>query len=70
MTSRDFIKRLETVTYGIRDGRSISFTVFSTLNFYFPKIDEQTKIGDFFKEIDKTISLQEEKLKKLKVLKQ
>ncbi|MFI3605191.1 restriction endonuclease subunit S [Vagococcus fluvialis] len=28
--------------------------------------EEQTKIGDFFKEIDKTISLQEEKLKKLK----
>lgn len=28
--------------------------------------EEQTKIGDFFKEIDKTISLQEDKLKKLK----
>ena len=28
LTSRDFIKRLETVTYGIRDGKSISFKDF------------------------------------------
>ena len=29
LTSKEFIKRLETVTYGIRDGRSISFDDFS-----------------------------------------
>ena len=69
LTSRDFIKRLETVTYGIRDGRSISFTEFSTLNFYFPKIDEQTKIGDFFQTLDQQITKQESKLKHLKQLK-
>ena len=69
LTSRDFIKRLETVTYGIRDGRSISFTEFSTLNFYFPKIDEQTKIGDFFQTLDQQITQQESKLKHLKQLK-
>ena len=33
LTSKTFIKRLETVTYGIRDGRSISFEDFSELNF-------------------------------------
>ena len=69
LTSRDFIKRLETVTYGIRDGRSIRFTEFSTLNFYFPKIDEQTKIGDFFQTLDQQITQQESKLKHLKQLK-
>ena len=37
--------RLETVTYGIRDGRSISFEDFSELGFNVPDIKEQRKIG-------------------------
>lgn len=58
LRSSSFIKRLETVTYGIRDGRSISYSDFSTLNFYSSTIKEQQKIGVFFKQLDDTIDLQ------------
>ncbi|WP_185772084.1 restriction endonuclease subunit S, partial [Streptococcus intermedius] len=57
LTSRDFIKRLEAVTYGIRDGRSISFSDFSSLNFNFPTLPEQKAIGDFFSTLDRSIAL-------------
>ena len=65
-TSQNFIKRLETVTYGIRDGRSISFSDFSTLKLQFPSLPEQTAIGSFFQDIDHLISLQQCKLEVLK----
>ena len=65
-TSQNFIKRLETVTYGIRDGRSISFSDFSSLKLQFPSLPEQTAIGSFFQDIDQLISLQQRKLEVLK----
>lgn len=61
LTSQSFIKRLETVTYGIRDGRSISFSDFSTLKFLVPKLDEQEKIAVLFKTLDQTITLHQRK---------
>ena len=70
LTSKTFIKRLETVTYGIRDGRSISFEDFSELNFTFPTISEQEKIGLFLTTLDKLIAKLEAKLDKLRKLKQ
>ena len=70
LTSKTFIKRLETVTYGIRDGRSISFEDFSELNFTFPSISEQEKIGLFLTTLDKLIAKLEAKLDKLRKLKQ
>lgn len=70
LTSKTFIKRLETVTYGIRDGRSISFEDFSELNFTFPTISEQEKIGVFLTTLDKLIVKLEVKLDKLRKLKQ
>ena len=69
LTSKTFIKRLETVTYGIRDGRSISFEDFSELNFTFPSISEQEKIGLFLTTLDKLIAKLEAKLDKLRKLK-
>ena len=66
LTSTDFIKHLETVTYGIRDGRSISFADFSTLKFNVPTFEEQRTIGKFFKKIDLTITLHQRKLDLLK----
>jgi len=57
LTSPMFITRLETVTYGIRDGRSISFTDFSTLNLNVPSIAEQQKIGEYFSNLDHLITL-------------
>lgn len=67
--SRPFIKSLETITYGIRDGRSISFCEFAEMNFLFPSKQEQQKIASFFKSLDKQIFLQEQRLEKLKQIK-
>ncbi len=69
LTSPNFIKRLESVTYGIRDGRSISFSDFSTLKFSSPEIREQQKIGSFFKHLDELITLHQRELELLKTLK-
>lgn len=64
-----FIIRLETVTYGIRDGRSISFADFSSLEMKYPDVREQAAIGQYFQTLDKQLRLYEQKLSKLKNLK-
>ena len=61
LTSTNFIKKLETVTYGIRDGRSISFKDFSSMNFLIPNINEQKRIGKLFEKLDKLITLHQRK---------
>lgn len=70
LTSKEFIKRLEAVTYGIRDGRSISFEDFSELGFNVPDVTEQRKIGRLFTLIDRLIDKLEQKLEKLRNIKQ
>ncbi|MCJ0536489.1 restriction endonuclease subunit S [Enterococcus cecorum] len=70
LTSTNFIKKLETVTYGIRDGRSISFNDFSSMNFVIPNINEQERIGNLFQKIDNYIAIHQRKLDQLKNLKQ
>ena len=69
LTSRDFIKRLETVTYGIRDGKSISFKDFSSLKFVFPNFKEQQAIGAYFSNLDNLINSYQEKISQLETLK-
>ena len=69
LTSRDFIKRLETVTYGIRDGKSISFKDFSSLKFVFPEFKEQQAIGVYFSNLDNLINSYQEKISQLETLK-
>lgn len=69
LTSRDFIKRLETVTYGIRDGKSISFKDFSSLKFAYPVIEEQQAIGAYFSNLDQLITSYQEKITQLETLK-
>lgn len=54
-----FIKKLETVTYGIRDGRSISYSDFKSINLYFSTKEEQQKIGKFFELLDHHITFQQ-----------
>lgn len=68
-SSESFIKRLETVTYGIRDGRSISYDEFLTLSFLFPSKEEQTKIAQYIDSLDRPIALNQQKLEKLQSLK-
>lgn len=67
--SKEFIKSLETITYGIRDGKSISFTEFSEMKFLYPSKDEEQRIASYFRSLDKQISLQEQRLVKLKQIK-
>ena len=69
LTSDEFIKRLELITYGIRDGRSINFSDFSTLNFYFPSYEVQQKIGTFLSHVDSLIQAKTKKLESLKTVK-
>jgi type I restriction enzyme S subunit len=66
-----FIESLKTVTFGIRDGKAISFSEFGDLKLFFPKnIEEQQKIGTFFKQLDDTIALHQRELDLLKQTKQ
>lgn len=68
-TSYNFIQLLKKVTYGVRDGRSISYSDFLTLNEKFPVEVEQTKIADLFKKINNLIAFQQNKLTQLTTLK-
>ena len=61
--SERFIKSLETVTYGIRDGRSISYSEFLALPFAVPEKEEENRIGHFLKKYDSLITLHQRKLK-------
>ena len=56
-TSKSFIRRLETVTYGIRDGRSISYDEFLTLGFVYPSKAEQTAIARYLDKLSDLITL-------------
>lgn len=67
--SKNFIERLKAITYGIRDGRSISFKEFADMQFIFPSYDEQQHIADFFRSLDTQISLETQRLDKLKQIK-
>ena len=60
-TSKEFIRRLETVTYGIRDGRSISYDEFLTLDFVYPSKAEQTAIARYLDKLSDLITLHQRK---------
>lgn len=60
-SSKEFIRNLETITYGIRDGRSISYDEFTTLIFIYPSKSEQNDISKFFINLDILITLHQRK---------
>ena len=64
--SRKFIKRLELITYGIRDGRSINFDEFKEMGFFYPSYEEQVRIATYLQLIDSNIDSEKEKLEILK----
>ena len=68
-TSKSFIQRLETVTYGIRDGRSISYEEFLTLGFVYPSKAEQTAIARYLDKLSDLITLHQRELEKLQNIK-
>lgn len=67
--SKEFIKRLELITYGIRDGRSISYDEFKEMYFLVPSKNEQVKIASYLRDLDKLIIIQNQRLEKLKQIK-
>ena len=68
-SSKDFIRRLEKVTYGIRDGRSIGFEDFLTLKFNIPEKREQKVIAEILAIVNNLITLHQRKLDELKNMK-
>lgn len=69
LASKHFIKSLEMITYGIRDGRTISFDEFKEMVFLVPKVEEQQQIASYFTSLDKQIALQTQRLEKLRQIK-
>ena len=67
--SGNFIRRLKTITYGVRDGKSISYNDFGSLNICFPFIKEQQKIGNLLSKVDQLIELENKKLQNLQQVK-
>jgi type I restriction enzyme S subunit len=53
--SDEFISKLGSAVIGIRDGKQISFSVFSELNVLVPPLPEQRKIADILTSVDKAI---------------
>lgn len=69
-SSNSFIQKLEFITYGIRDGRSINFSEFCELKFIFPRKIEQISVSNFITKCNTLISKKHMKLEKIKALKQ
>ena len=62
-----FIESLKTVTFGIRDGKSISFKEFGDLKLQYPNSkNEQKCIGDFFNALDNLIAVNQRRVDLLK----
>ena len=68
-SSENFINILVKITYGIRDGRSISYADFKILKFFMPCYNEQKAIGEFLCRIDNLIDLYKRKLAHLQAKK-
>lgn len=61
-----FINRLNTIIYGIRDGKQISFKDFATLKIPYPSIEEQSAIANVLQCADDELQLLKKKLEQLK----
>ena len=68
-TSKKFIDSLRTVTFGIRDGKSISVDQWMTQSLFIPSKNEQEKIIAFIQKINNRIEVQNKIISDLKVLK-
>lgn len=61
-----FINRLNTIIYGIRDGKQISFKDFATLKIPNPSIEEQNAIANVLQCAEDELQLLKKKLEQLK----
>ena len=64
-----FINRLNTIIYGIRDGKQISFGDFSTLNIPYPTIEEQKAIATILDKTTEELNQYQQKLETLQLQK-
>ena len=55
--------------FGIRDGKSIDVEGMKKIEIPYPSYEEQKQLGDFFDQLDKTITLHQRKLESMKLLK-
>lgn len=67
-TSKKFIDSLRTVTFGIRDGKSISVEQWMSQSLYIPSKNEQEKIIAFIQTINSRIEVQNKIIKHKKSL--
>ncbi|SES12959.1 restriction endonuclease subunit S [Salipaludibacillus aurantiacus] len=63
--STDFITKLNGLTYGIRDGKAISFKDFSSMKLYVPSFEEQSKVASYISIFERKIDMEHKKLKYL-----
>lgn len=59
-----FINQLNTLIYGIRDGKKISFNDFKDLKLPYPSLKEQQKIADFLSSIDNLVQSKQSQIEK------
>ncbi|MEK5521486.1 restriction endonuclease subunit S [Heyndrickxia sp. FSL W8-0423] len=62
----DFITRLNSVIYGIRDGKQIGYNDFKDLKVQYPPLEEQRKISSILSTWDKAIELKEKLIEQKK----
>lgn len=69
LKTQNFISILNTIIYGIRDGKQVSYKEFATLKIAYPPIEEQTAIAQVLQCADNEITLLNNKLTQLKTQK-
>lgn len=60
LKTADFISRLNSATYGIRDGKQIGYQDFKALTLHYPPLFEQQKIAEILNNCDKVIKLKQQ----------
>ena len=68
--SMGFINRLNSAVIGIRDGKQISYSVFSDLYFPIPPLNEQRRISNILNNIDKRLDIEKGYLNQQQQIKQ
>ena len=65
----DFVNRLNSAVYGIRDGKQIGYEDFGDLIIHYPPLEEQKKIAQILAACDRVIELKQKLVDELKKLK-
>ena len=69
LKSEDFIRELNTVVTGIRQGKTIPYEEFGDIYLCIPPVEEQEKIGNFFEKFEIYLELISKKEKIIREIK-